>query len=113
MVSNKLQVGKRHKQQATRGGPRPQALISNNVNVTNCRMPLGQNCRRHMFHVAGTRELGYCRNMNKSKKPHVRIAWGRDKDEVKLYVFETEEQKAFFLEGVEAAAGWLEYEIKD
>ena len=66
-----------------------------------------------MFHVAGTRELGYCRSMNKSKKPHVRIAWGRDKDEVKLYVFETEEQKAFFLEGVEAAAGWLEYEIKD
>jgi hypothetical protein len=43
----------------------------------------------------------------------LRIAWGRDKDEVKLYVFETEEQKAFFLEGVEAAAGWLEYEIKD
>ena len=51
--------------------------------------------------------------MNKSKKPHVRITWGRDKDEVKLYVFETEEQKAFFLEGVEAASGWLEYEIKD
>ena len=51
--------------------------------------------------------------MNKSKKPHVRIAWGRDKDDVKLYVFETEEQKAFFLKGVEAAAGWLEYEIKD
>jgi hypothetical protein len=47
--------------------------------------------------------------------PQVRIAWGRDKDEVKLYVFETEEQKAFFLEGVEAAANvcWLEYEIKD
>ena len=65
MVSNKLQVGKRLKQQATRGGTRPQALISNNVNVTNCRMPLGQNCRRHMFHVAGTRELGYCRSMNK------------------------------------------------
>ena len=44
--------------------------------------------------------------------PQVRIAWGRDKDDVKLYVFETEEQKAFFLKGVEAAAGWLEYEIK-
>ena len=44
--------------------------------------------------------------------PHVRIAWGRDKDEVKLYVFETEEQKAFFLKGVEAATGWLECEIR-
>jgi hypothetical protein len=43
----------------------------------------------------------------------VTIAWGRDKDEIKSYMFETEEQKAFFLEGVEAAAGWLEYEIKD
>lgn len=64
MVSNKLQVGKRHKQQATRGGTRPHARASV-VNMTYCRMPLGQNCRRHMFHVAGTRELGYCRSMNK------------------------------------------------
>jgi hypothetical protein len=46
------------------GGTRPHARASV-VNVTYCRMPLGQNCRRHMFHVAWTRELGYCRSMNK------------------------------------------------
>ena len=43
----------------------------------------------------------------------VTIAWGRDKDEIKSYMFETEKQKASFLKGVEAAAGWLEYEIKN
>ena len=56
-----------NKQQATRGGARPHAHIRTGVNVTYCRMPLGQNCRRHMFHVARTRELGYCGSMNKGE----------------------------------------------
>ena len=47
----------------------------------------------------------------------VKIKWGRDfsneHDAVKTYVFETEEQKAFFLKGAEEGCGWLEYEIQE
>jgi hypothetical protein len=50
------------------GGTRPHARASV-VNVTNCRMPLGQNCRR--AHVSCCMDKGtgiilrYCRSMNK------------------------------------------------
>jgi len=43
-------------------------------------------------------------------KPQVKLAFGQMfSPEIKTYVFETEEQKAFFLKGVEAGVGWLEY----
>ena len=43
-------------------------------------------------------------------KPKITILWGTDKEEKKTYVFENEEQKSFFMKGVEEANGWLEYE---
>jgi len=47
------------------------------------------------------------------KKPEITILWGTDKEEKKIYVFENETQKAFFMKGVEEANGWLEYEVVD
>jgi hypothetical protein len=42
----------------------------------------------------------------------VKISWGQlFSPETKTYEFETEEQKAFFLKGVEEGWRWLEYEI--
>ena len=52
------------------GGTRPHARASV-VNMAYCRMSLGQNCRRHMFHVAWRMELGYCGSMNKFWKVSV------------------------------------------
>jgi hypothetical protein len=44
----------------------------------------------------------------------VKISWGQlFSPETKTYEFETEEQKAFFLKGVEEGCGWLEYEIQE
>jgi hypothetical protein len=45
------------------------------------------------------------------KKPEITILWGTDREEQKTYVFETEEQKTFFMKGVDEANGWLEYEV--
>jgi len=45
--------------------------------------------------------------------PQVRIKWGRDGSTRKTYVFENEDQKAFFLKGVEEGCGYLEYEIQE
>ena len=49
--------------------------------------------------------------------PQVKIKWGRDfsyeRDSVKTYVFENEDQKAFFLKGIEEGCGWLHYEIQE
>ena len=45
------------------------------------------------------------------KKPEITILWGTDREEKKTYVFETEEQKSFFMKGVDEASGWLEYEV--
>jgi len=45
------------------------------------------------------------------KKPEITILWGTDREEKKTYVFETEEQKSFFMKGVDEANGWLEYEV--
>ena len=44
------------------------------------------------------------------KKPEITILWGNDKVK-KTYVFETEEQKTFFMKGVDEAEGWLSYEV--
>tara|TARA_Y100001937_G_scaffold105762_1_gene146892 strand:+ start:55 stop:210 length:156 start_codon:yes stop_codon:yes gene_type:complete len=43
----------------------------------------------------------------------ITIIWGRDKKEKKTYTFKTEEQKTFFMKGVEESNGWLEYEIEE
>ena len=45
------------------------------------------------------------------KKPEITILWGTDREEQKTYVFETEEQKTFFMKGVDEANGWSEYEV--
>ena len=42
----------------------------------------------------------------------ITIIWGTDKEEKKTYTFETEEQKTFFMKGVDESNGWLEYEIE-
>ena len=47
------------------------------------------------------------------KKPEITILWGTDREEKKTYVFETEEQKSFFMKGVDEANGWLEYEEEE
>ena len=44
------------------------------------------------------------------KKPEITILWGADRIQ-KTYVFETEEQKTFFMKGVDEAEGWLSYEV--
>ena len=44
------------------------------------------------------------------KKPEITILWGADKIQ-KIHVFETEEQKTFFMKGVDEAEGWSEYEV--
>ena len=41
----------------------------------------------------------------------ITIVWGSAGEETKTYQFETEEQKAFFMKGVDEAEGWLKYEI--
>jgi len=38
----------------------------------------------------------------------VKIRWGSAGESTKTYQFETEEQKAFFMKGVDEAEGWLE-----
>ena len=45
-----------------------------------------------------------------SNKTEITILWGNDKVK-KTYVFETEEQKTFFMKGVDEAEGWLSYEV--
>jgi len=50
--------------------------------------------------------------LSQAKKPEVRIEWGLQADpKVKTYVFENEDQKAFFIKGVEEGCGWLECKI--
>ena len=46
-------------------------------------------------------------------KIQITIHWGTDKEpqDKKTYVFEDETQKAFFMQGVNEANGWLEYEV--
>jgi|TARA_S200002703_G_scaffold155965_1_gene160769 hypothetical protein len=39
------------------------------------------------------------------------IKWGTDKEEIKTYKFDTEEQAKFFMQGVDEGNGWLEYEV--
>ena len=41
----------------------------------------------------------------------ITIKWGTDKEETKTYTFENKEQAKFFMDGVDAANGWLEYEV--
>ena len=41
----------------------------------------------------------------------IKIRWGTCGEKTKTYVFEHEEQKAFFMKGVDEAEGWLKYEI--
>jgi len=41
----------------------------------------------------------------------VKIRWGSAGESTKTYQFETEEQKAFFMKGVDEAEGWLKYEV--
>ena len=48
--------------------------------------------------------------VNMSNKTEITILWGADKIQ-KTYVFETEEQKTFFMKGVDEAEGWSEYEV--
>ncbi len=45
-----------------------------------------------------------------SNKTEITILWGADRIQ-KTYVFETEEQKTFFMKGVDEAEGWSEYEV--
>ena len=42
----------------------------------------------------------------------ITIVWGTDKEEKKTYVFKNEEEKKFFMMGVDEANGWLEYEVE-
>lgn len=42
-----------------------------------------------------------------------KITWGTCNEETKSYVFDNEEQKAFFLKGVEEGCGWLEYKLEE
>ena len=55
-------------------------------------------------------EIGKTLKLPKDK-PQITILWGTDKEEKKTYVFENEEQKSFFMNGVDEANGWLEYEV--
>ena len=50
-----------------------------------------------------------------ASKPKVTIFWGTKGNmrTKKTYVFENEEQKSFFMKGVEEANGWLEYEVEE
>ncbi len=46
-----------------------------------------------------------------SKK--ITIIWGTDKEAMKTYEFETDEQLKYFMMGVDEGNGWLEYEIEE
>ena len=46
-----------------------------------------------------------------SNSIEIKIRCGLAGEETKTYQFETEEQKAFFMKGVDEAEGWLKYEI--
>ena len=41
----------------------------------------------------------------------IKIRCGSAGEKTKTYQFETEEQKAFFMKGVDEAEGWLKYEV--
>ena len=43
----------------------------------------------------------------------IKIRSGGNMRTKKTYVFENEEQKSFFMKGVEEANGWLEYEEEE
>jgi ribosomal protein L25 (general stress protein Ctc) len=49
----------------------------------------------------------------KNKTEKVTIIFGTNQEEKKTYTFKTEEQKKFFMQGVEEANGWLSYEIEE
>ena len=42
----------------------------------------------------------------------ITIIWGTERDKTETYAFDTEADKEMFLLGVDAANGWLEYEIE-
>jgi hypothetical protein len=42
----------------------------------------------------------------------ITIVWGTCQDKTETYAFDTEEDKEMFLLGVDAACGYLEYEIE-
>jgi len=42
----------------------------------------------------------------------ITIIWGTCQDKTETYAFDTEEDKEMFLLGVDAACGYLEYEIE-
>jgi hypothetical protein len=48
------------------------------------------------------------------KEIKITIIWGSDRDpnNKETYTFKNEEEKKFFLMGVEESNGWLEYEIQ-
>ena len=41
----------------------------------------------------------------------ITIKCGTGKEETKTYTFENKDQAKFFMDGVDAANGWLEYEV--
>jgi hypothetical protein len=41
----------------------------------------------------------------------ITIKWGTDKEEIKTYKFDNEEQSKFFMQGVDESNGWLKYEV--
>jgi len=41
------------------------------------------------------------------------IVWGSCQDTTETFAFDTEAEKEMFLLGVDAACGWLEYEIEE
>jgi len=64
--------------------------------------------------IINNNEFNSIKNMEgyvmKLKQPEITILWGNDKVK-KIYVFENETQKAFFMKGVDEAEGWLKYEV--
>ena len=46
-----------------------------------------------------------------SQKIKIKIAWGSDRDEnnIEEYEFDNQDQYYFFMKGVEASNGWMDY----
>ena len=56
--------------------------------------------------------IGQCQEQIDNANHVITIVWGTCQDTTETYAFDTEEDKEMFLLGVDAACGYLDYEIE-
>ena len=57
--------------------------------------------------------IGQCQEQIDNANHVITIVWGTCRDKTETYAFDTEEDKEMFLLGVDAACGYLDYEVED